>query len=302
MFLFQKIEELTIQYHDAKKNVAEFLLNEKSNVQHFSMQQIADMTYTSKPTLVRFAQSLGFSGWKEFIEEFIKEAHYQETHFLDIDPNLPFLKTDGILEIAHKLSKLQMESIQDTVDMMEEKTIEEAGDMLLKARHIVLFGISPNTILGELFKRKMESIKILMNISSVDESGMLSHSLTPQDCAIIVSYSGNNENREPMRFIKTLKDHQVPMIGITSGGNNYIRENIDCVFSVSSRERLFTKISGFATEESINFIFNTLFSYCFAKNYKDNYIYKVQNSVELENRRRASLKEMKDDPDSIHQI
>lgn len=295
MFLFQKIEEVSIQYHDTKKNVAQFLLQERGMISRYTMQQIADLTFTSKPTLVRFAQNLGYTGWRDFVEDFIKEVHYQETHFSNVDPNVPFSKSDHLKEIIQKLSILEIESIHDTADMLREEDIEQAGDLLLQARHIVLFGISPNTILGELFKRKMESIGILINISSVDESGMISHSLGERDCAIIVSYSGNNEHREPMRFIRTLEHNQVPMIGITGGGDNYIRKHIDCVLTISSRERLFRKISGFASEESILFLFNVLFSYCFTRNYEDNFTYKVQNSIELEHRRSASLNEMKED-------
>ena len=85
------------------------------------------------------------------------------------------------------------------------------------------------------------------------------------------------------------------MVGITSGGNNYIRENIRCVLTISTHERLFTKISGFATEESINFILNILFAYCFSQNYMQNYNHKINNSIALEKNRRASINEMKEE-------
>ena len=92
---------------------------------------------------------------------------------------------------------------------MESATVEEAGHMLLSSRHIVVFGISPNNILGELFKRKMESIGHLVYIANMGESGMIANSLTEKDCAVLISYSGNNENREPMRYIKALKENNV---------------------------------------------------------------------------------------------
>lgn len=295
MYLFQKIEEVSIQYADARKNIAEFLLNERSRVKNYSMQQIADLTFTSKPTLVRFAKNMGFSGWTEFIKDFLTESHYQETHFSEIDPNMPFLQMDNIDEIINKICKLQIESLRDTAKIMESSKIEEAGNILLSSRHIAIFGISPNTILGELFKRKMESIGKLVFIANMGESGIIANSLQEQDCAILISYSGNNENREPMRYIKTFKDNNVKLIGITSGGENYIREHISCTLTISTHERLFTKISGFATEESINFILNILFAYCFSQNYTQNYKHKIDNSISLEKRRRATLNEMKEE-------
>lgn len=98
-----------------------------------------------------------------------------------------------------------------------------------------------------------------------------------------------------MRYIKTLKDQEVDLIGITSGGNNYIRKNIDCVLTISSREKLYSKISNFTTETSILHIFNLLYACCFAKNYDQNYVHKVQNSQELEYRRNASLFDMQEE-------
>ena len=91
-----------------------------------------------------------------------------------------------------------------------------------------------------------------------------------------------------------LKQNKVKLIGITGGGNNYIRERVDCVLSISSRERLYTKISNFSTEESILIILNVLFSCYFARNYEKNLRYKTENSRTLEISREASLKEMKE--------
>lgn len=61
------------------------------------------------------------------------------------------------------------------------------------------------------------------------------------------------------------------------------------------RDSLYTKISNFATEESIQFILNCLFSCYFAKNYQTNNMFKVHHSKALETRRNAVLKQMKDD-------
>lgn len=295
MYLFQQIEEAFMLYDDSKKKVAEFILQKRSKLTDYSMQEIAKLTYTSKPTLVRFAKALGFAGWKEFMKAYVEETHYQETHFSGVDPNFPFSENDSTKDIITKISDLQIESILDTADSLDIALLDMATDVLLKSNHIALFGISPNTLIGELFRRRMESIGKLVFISSVDESGMLSSSLKPDDCALVISYSGNNEAREPMRFINVMKKNHVPIIGITSGGNNYIRENIECVLTISSRERLYSKISGFSTEVSVLNILNILFSCCFARDYQKNLEYKIKNSRILEYRRSASLYDMKEE-------
>lgn len=299
MYLFQQIEELKLRYRDARKEVAEFVLQERSHLEKYSMKEVAALTYTSKPTLVRFAKSLGFSGWKEFMQAFIQEEHYQESHYSDIDPNLPFGGEDTTADIIRKISDLQVESILDTADLMVPEDIDLAVRRLLLAKRVVLFGMSPNTLIGQLFRRKMGTIGRMIEVPSVDESGTYAYSLGREDLALIISYSGNNESREPMKFVRILEENQVPMVGITGGGNNYLREHMDCVLTISSRERLYSKVSNFSTEVSLLSILNVLYSSCFAKNYQHNLDYKIHNSTELEYRRNASLQEMREMKDMI---
>lgn len=299
MYLFQQIEELKLRYRDARKEVAEFVLQERSHLEKYSMKEVAALTYTSKPTLVRFAKSLGFSGWKEFMQAFIQEEHYQESHYSDIDPNLPFGAEDTTADIIRKISDLQVESILDTADLMVPEDVDLAVSRLLSAKRVVLFGMSPNTLIGQLFRRKMGTIGRMIEVPSVDESGTYAYSLGREDLALIISYSGNNESREPMKFVRILEENQVPMVGITGGGNNYLREHMDCVLTISSRERLYSKVSNFSTEVSLLSILNVLYSCCFAKNYQHNLDYKIHNSTELEYRRNASLQEMREMKDMI---
>ena len=73
-----------------------------------------------------------------------------------------------------------------------------------------------------------------------------------------------------------------------------MRKNLDCVFTLCTRERLYTKIANYSTEESLNYILNVLFSCCFARNYKANLDFKIRNSRVLEHERFTMMKAIKD--------
>ena len=284
-----------MEYHDARYAVGEFVLHEQSNLHKYTINQIAEYSYTSKATVVRFAKTLGFDGWKEFMKAFISEMKYLEQHKADADVNYPFDAKSSVNEIIDSIKKVQIESIQDSADLLDVEMLEKAVHYLIKAKHIIIFGLSPNIFIGELFRRKMITIKKQVDIAKLGEMGIISNTLTEDDCAIMISYSGNNEHAEPMCYIPTLLENKVSLIGITSGGDNYMRKELDCVLTMSSKERLYTKISNFATEESLQYIFNVLFSCYFAKHYQDNNLYKLQNSKILESSRWAVLKSMKDE-------
>ena len=284
MLLVQQIEDTAYKYTDSRRIIGEFLLSEKQRVEHYSMQEIAEKTFTSKSSLVRFAKELGFDGWKQFIKAFLGELHYEETHYSDIDPNFPFGPQSSLKDIVHQLCNLQVESILDTTDQLDLRQLEKAVDYLIGAHHIALLGMSPNNYVGNLFKRRMLSIGKPILLYEGGDIGLLAHALGAEDCAILISYTGNNENRIPLNAIPILKEHQVPIVAITGLGDNLLRQQADCVLSMSSRERLYTKISTFATEESINYILNVLYAGYFVRDYQRNLDYKVSASKRVEKR------------------
>lgn len=294
MYLFQQIEEIVMEYNDARKVIGEFILNEKENIYRYSMDEIAKYTYTSKATLVRFAKILGYKGWRDFIKALIEEVKYQEANSELMDVNYPFKENDNYKNIINKISRLQIESIKDTADKLDEEMLKKAVINILDSEKVFIFGMKPNTSIAGSLKWKFLSIGKYIDIVEVGEFGLVSRTLTEKDCVIIISYSGNSIDKEPMKHIEVLKSQNVKLIGITSGGENYMRKNIDCILTMSSREKLYSKIANFATEQSILYIFNILFACCFKKEYKNNLSYKIENSRKLESSRKTTLKSMEE--------
>lgn len=295
MFLFQKIEEVMMTYHDARSTIAQFILQEKDALYTYTIEEIAQHTYTSKATVVRFAKTLGYDGWREFIKDYVAEKKYQDNHVSDVDVNYPFRADSSIDEMIENIQKVQVESIQDTKDLLDKQQLKKATSYLLDAKHIVIFALSPNIFLAELFRRKMITINKQVDIARIGEMGIISRTMNEKDCAIVISYSGNNVEVEPMSHINTLLQRHVPIIGITSGGDNYMRNVLDCVLTMSSKEKLYTKIANFATEESLQFILNVLFSNVYASDYEMNNVFKVDTARKLETRRSTKVKYIKDE-------
>lgn len=285
MKLLQRIEEYTVSQNHTKRAISEFILENKYDIHKFSINQVAEKTFSSKSALVRFGKSLGFTGWKDFSNNLIEEVRYEQTHYSKIDPNIPFTNKDNYTEIIKNIATIQMESIQDTADNIDLIQLEKAVEMLIASRRIIVLGVSPNNILGDVFRRKMNTIGRSVEVIHSGEIGITISGLTKYDAAIIISYSGNDVSREPMSFIPQMKRQGVNLIGLTSDGGNYIHQEIDTILRISSRERLYKKISNFSTEESILFLLNILYAGVFSENYMKNYNFKVQNSMKLEETR-----------------
>lgn len=294
MNLLHKVEEAMMQYGgSSRRSIGEFILKEKADLHKYSLQEIADKTFTSKAAIVRFAQAVGFSGWKEFVKAFVEEQAYQAQHYTDIDANIPFTKDSRRKDIINQLCSLQVESLLDTADLLDDAPLDECAALLLGSRRVAVFGLNPNLALAEMFKRKMLSIGRQVELPNLGDVGLLAHSLDKYDCAIIISYSGNTPTGA-LSVLPTLQQHHVPVIGITSVGDNLLRQKADYTLSISSYERLYSKIATFGTENSILFILNVLFSICFAADYDVNLERKIKPSRELESVRQTNEQPLKE--------
>lgn len=289
MYLFQKIEEEVFQNSETKRAIGEFLLSNKEHIGEYSMEEIAKLTYTSKSTLVRFAKTIGFSGWRDFMYAFSHEVvSLKDTSLIEVDPNYPFDKSDDVYQIIEQIATLQIQTIKDTVSLINPNELLNAAKLIQESETIVIYGTSPNSYYGELFKRKLAGIGKRSIFANLGEAGIFSQSLTSKDCAVIISYSGNNPDREPTVNIKYLLKNQVPIIGITSAGENYLRKFASIILSISSKERLFSKISNYSTEESIMFVLNVLYSSVFSLHYEKNMEKKINYSRTLEPQRETN--------------
>lgn len=289
MLLTQKIEEIAYKYNDASGAIGKFLLKEKSKVENYSMQEIADYTFSSRPTLVRFSKKLGYSGWRDFLKAFLKEVKYLEPNISEVDFNVPFKKSDTTSSIIKKISKVKTDANFDTIELLDEGQLNEAVRILKNSNRIVMLGISINTIMAQLFQHKMLRIGRSVELINQVDQAFMSYSLTKRDCVIVISYSGNNEERLPISLLKSLKEHEVSIIGITSMGDNFLREHSDTTLTISSRENMYSKIASYATEESILLILDILYSCYFSLEYDKNMDYKLQMSSSIEIHRNSSL-------------
>lgn len=290
MYLFQKIEAAAFKENDARRVIGSFLLENKDELSGYSMSDIAKLTHTSKPTLVRFAKYFEFSGWKEFMYAFLHELAHFDSNDSIVDVNIPFNQETETIEMIENIANLRMQSIKETTSLISTSDINKAALVINNAQTIAIYGRSPNSFFGELFRRNLTTIHKKAIIANSDESGMLSNTLTSNDCAVVISYSGDNAESYPMKNIKNLRANNVPIISLTSGGENFLRTYSDIVLTIASREKLYSKISNFSTEESILFILNILYSKVFSLEYETNIKTKIGNSRALEIERRAILK------------
>jgi len=279
MLLQEKMKNT--RFSASEQFVVEFILSKQELIKNYSTTAIASETYTSPSILIRISKKLGFHGYNEFKEAFLNEVEYLKTNFQDLDANTPFTHTDSIMNIASKISQIKKESINDTLSLIHHDELQKTIRLIQKANTVKIFTVSNLCFQAEEFTFKLRHIgKKTETYSFSNTMYQEAKMSTPQDCAICLSYSG--ESGELIKVAEILKSTNVPIIAITSIGENRLTELSDVTLRITTRERSYSKIAGFSSLESISLLLDIIYSCYFKIDYERNYKYKIQISKETE--------------------
>ncbi|MGL9893926.1 MurR/RpiR family transcriptional regulator [Enterococcus mundtii] len=285
MLLKEKLKQ--INFSPSESEVIRFLQANETTLADRTIQQIAATCYVHPSTLIRIAKKMGFHGWVDFRDAFIAETEYLQGNFQEVDANLPFSENEGIMTIANRIAALERMTIQDTLSLLMHDDLQQAKQLLLRANKIVLFSSDTNTLIAQSFKLKMNRIKQEVTIVPTSgESYYDAYNCQPENCAILISYTG--ENQMMLRTAEILKEKNVPILSLTSIGESSLSTASDVVLRLTTRERLYSKISSFTINTSISYLLDVLYSCVFAEHYRENLNYLIEVGQKVDTRQISS--------------
>lgn len=157
-----------------------------------------------------------------------------------------------------------------------------------------MFSVSVNLFACNEFKHNMSRIKRRVEISSnFGDQGFAAALAEKNSCAIVISYSGENPSLQDV--LQLLKQRNIPIIAITSIGENTLTQYADCVLRICTREKLYSKIANFSTSNSIHYLLNTIYSCIFAQDYDNNLNFRIETSKIIEHARFSTVDILQED-------
>ena len=104
--------------------------------------------------------------------------------------------------------------------------------------------------------------KPVMAVALPGEQLFAEQVVSPDDCALVISYSGTTP--ATLDLARMYHRRNVPLIAVTSMGSNPLRELADVTLTLTTRERLYSKVAGFTSELSIKLVLDTLYACYFS--------------------------------------
>lgn len=268
MLLLEKMMHLE-KVSASQKAVINFMIESKREIEFCTARDIAKRVFTSPATLTRLSKKLGYSGFEDLKKAFLKEQEYLDKHMSVLDANHPFRKNDNNSTIANSIGNLIKESVDDTLSLIDYDQLNGAVKTIEKADTLHISAISFSLIYAMDFQLKMRRLGKNVEITELVGEQLYTYSIIRNnDCAMVISYSGEIPLLKQM--MQVYRQRGVPVIAITSLGENSIRKYADVTIDICTREKLYTKIAGFTSQASIKLILDILYSCYFNLQYDKN--------------------------------
>lgn len=205
------------QLNDTEKMISNYLINHSSEIPTLSTTELAQKVFTSKSTISRFAQKLGFSGFTEMKHKVNWSKKPKENEQVD----------------TKTLASL-LTSFLDSATIKQEELFSE----ILKAKRIYILGTGTqqshlvNTLSEILLKHGIVATALTTNRTTVNNKAF--EFISSDDLLLIFSHSGNNDDLK--NAVITCELNHPSLISFVSTPTNWLTNHSNMSFTLTDSE------------------------------------------------------------------
>ncbi len=195
-----------------QKLIAEYITTNYDKAAFMTAAKLGEVVGVSESTVVRFALTLGFSGYPSLqraLQELIKNK-------LTTVQRLSMSDDYSNNEVGlRKVLRTDMENIKATIDEINPDTFEKVVDSILSAKRVYILGLRSSTALADYLGFYLgilvDDVKVVRRgISDIFEQILR---VTTDDLVIGISYP--RYSRRTLDALKYVKAQQCKIVGIT---------------------------------------------------------------------------------------
>lgn len=229
-----KIKETIQDLSPSEKKVAQYILDNPADISHLSIRELGNNSGSSEATVVRLCKILGYNGYKDFKISITKDIAYMSRddegeQYTDVEPG------DDLKSIIQNISYNNKKSLDDTLEIISYKAIEDTVEAIAAAERIEFYGVGASYIIAFDAVQKFSRInKIAIGYQDPHLQIASASNLKKGDVAIAISYSG--ETKDTYDSICMAKESGAKTISITKFGQSSISDVCDINLFVSAPE------------------------------------------------------------------
>ena len=223
------------QLRPAERRVAVFVVDYPERVQYMPITALAQQVGVSIGTVSRLSRSVGCSGYAEFRRRLVQDLTRSDVRGIpSLRATAAALASAGAYsEILASVFDLSIQSLHETLQMVDSDAFRQAVEVLGDARLVYCFGAGGSGLIATDASYRL----IRIGVTALGEGDSQLQSaraalLTPQDAALAVSVSG--EHAQTLDAAHAVKQAGTPLIVITNFPQSHLGRLADiCLHTVS---------------------------------------------------------------------
>lgn len=209
--ILQRIAEMT----PAERAIAQYIASNQTTVIYLTARELAEHVGVSDATVVRFCQSLGYSGFKELKLQVALAAQASE----------PFAKSaDSTVSVRSNIDATcdrAVAAIRNTQALLSLPTLTEVAACLQAARRVYLVGSGTSSVVARDAYIKLSRLGITALHDEQPHNTAAALALCGQNDAVLAfSHSGNTA--EVISLLRIARSKGARIIAVTNNANSRI--------------------------------------------------------------------------------
>lgn len=221
----------------SEKRIANFIYDNSFDVQYMSITTLAESCSVADATIFRFCKSLGFNGYNELKLSLAKSFVPKGQQAEDSEPVTygQVTQKDSFPDLCRKLYNTEVSAMEQTMELLDERSIRTAVDIMSKAKRVYCFGQGGSLIIAmEAWARFLSISPNFFYVEDAHLQATAASLLGPDDAVLFFSYSG--ATRDLQDVLPTAHANGAKIILVTHFENSPAAAHADVMLLCGSNE------------------------------------------------------------------
>ena len=223
-----RLATLLPDLRDSEQRVAEYVLARPEEMIYLSVTELAERSDTSEATVIRWAQRLGFAGYSALKIALALELRGGAPQADDLAPD------SDLAAIKRKVIQVNVESLQDTLALLDDASLARAVEALLGARRIEVYAVGGTGVVAQDAAFMLMQIGLpVVALQDPHLQVMSAAQLRPGDAALGISLSG--VTRDTVEALQVAREAGATCLCITRHARSPITRVADVTLLAAAR-------------------------------------------------------------------
>ena len=228
-----QIKRLYCNLTVAERKVATYVIESPQEVTGLTVHQLAEKCEVASSAVIRFCKSIQLQGFAELKIELARELGSNREEKKSAVPSVEH--ESGTEGVVRKVFGAGMQTLQDTLDMLDFSKVKKMSEVLVRARHIFLFGIGTSSTVVTDAQYRLSQLGLWATAcTDILLMGVTAANLEEGDVVLAISHSGRT--KAVVDAVRMAKKRGATVIAITSFKDSILYKESDLAATVFADE------------------------------------------------------------------